>query len=238
MWQHCSAATLLRKHQNSHNADFSTCFSLFCLLSPSIHSWGTWLCKELAQSTTGLIFLAQTSAWLPGCLRIESAILPSAAPYQLLITSACSLQHATCEWENNYERTKNSLEGVEDAQARHTANTSLVAFSDSFLCTHTQHTVPHAAWCACKSIKVFVSSGPRLTPRARLPDKCKYRTLCMFYTASWKHLFNATIVLQAQLLQRRNEETTAQQAVCRVWHAQGDVHGGAAVARGTGRGAR
>lgn len=175
------------------------------------------------------------AAWLPSHWKRNPAVCCalSTADYKCLQLAACNMRY-----EINYERTKNSLESVEDAQARHTANTSLVAFSDSFLCTHTQHTVPHPAWCACKSIKVFVSSGPRLTPRARLPDKCKYRTLCMFYTASWKHLFNATIVLQAQLLQRRNEETTAQQAVCRVWHAQGDVHGGAAVARGTGRGAR
>lgn len=62
----------------------------------------------MAQSTTSLIFPAQTPA-------------PASASYQLLITSACSMQHATsnCERENNYERTKNSLEDEEDSYSGH-----------------------------------------------------------------------------------------------------------------------
>lgn len=124
------------------------------------HSQGTWLWQEVAQSTTSLIFPAQTPA-------------PASASYQLLITSACSMQHATsnCERENNYERTKNSLEDEEDSYSGHRKHVpsrflrliSMHAHTHThtlgYAHTHTAHMPAHAWWCACKSIKVFVSSG-------------------------------------------------------------------------------
>lgn len=171
------------------------------------HSQGTWLCQEVAQSTTSLIFPAQT----PAC--VQSA--PASASYQLLITSACSMQHATsnCERENNYERTKNSLEDEEDSYSGHRKHVpsrflrliSMHAHTHTHTDTHTPtpHTCLHMHddVHANLSKSLCLPGSSRCSCRPLLLDKCKYGTLCVLCTANRKHLFNATIVLQAQLLQ-------------------------------------
>lgn len=145
------------------------------------------------------------------------------------------MQHATsnCERENNYERTKNSLEDEEDSYSghrKHVPSRFLRLISmHARPHRHTHTPIPHTCMMMCmqiyQSLCVFRAHRTALLPS--LLDKCKYERFacCALRTENiylMQQLCCKRSCCSTKGMQRRNEETTAQQAACRVWHAEGD----------------